>query len=85
MAGGAALITDPPPTRTKTLSHKKLQKMSLDTWHVTSDTWWRVNIFSKFPLSSSYAYGLGWTRMTNFLLKSSQRFQDKSDYDRAIC
>ena len=37
------------------VSYLKKQKMhwKLDGWHMTCDTWWGVNILSKFQLSSS--------------------------------
>ena len=60
--GVAPLITDPPPTRSTTLS-KKLRHFTrgtwhktCDTWHVTSDTWWGVNILSKCQLPKSYGF-----------------------------
>ena len=28
-----------------------------DTWHVTCDMWWKLNIFSKFVVPSSYGLG----------------------------
>ena len=31
--------------------------MTPDTWHLTCDTWWGVNILSKFQLPSSFGLG----------------------------
>ena len=39
-------------------------RVPLDTWHLTCDMWWGVNILSKYQLPSSY--GLGFTMSWRF-------------------
>ena len=35
----------------------KKEKNTCDTWHLKCDTWWGVNILSKFQLRSSFGFG----------------------------
>ena len=40
-----------------------------DTWHLTCDTWWGVNILSRFQLPSSNGLGYIINRDSSFLIK----------------